>query len=70
MVGRLSKEARYEIVDLINAVIEQDSQKVLWIVLQFAIRRGNVNPQMMQKEIDGIRKPSGITSAAAFTDSS
>jgi len=54
MVGRLTRETRYEIVDLINAIIEQESEKVLWIMLHLAVRRGSFNPQKMQREIEDI----------------
>lgn len=40
MVGRLSRETRYEIIELIHAIVEKDSDRVLEIVLEFA-RGGN-----------------------------
>ncbi|MEJ5348305.1 MAG: AarF/UbiB family protein [Desulfosoma sp.] len=43
MVGRLSREMRYEIIDLIHAIVEKDSDRVLEIVLEFA--RGGPSAQ-------------------------
>lgn len=54
MVGRLSREARHDLIDLLDAVVDKDTEKVFWVLLQFAMRRGSINHQKVQREIADI----------------
>jgi len=54
MVGRLTRQTRYDLVDLMNAVFDKDTERVLWSLLQFAVRRGHLNHQKLQREISDI----------------
>ncbi len=54
MVGRLTRQSRYDLIDLMNAVFDKDAESVLWSLLQFAIRRGHINQQKLQREIADI----------------
>ncbi|MGQ9669584.1 MAG: ABC1 kinase family protein [Desulfosoma sp.] len=52
MVGRLSREMRYEIIDLIHAIVEKDSDRVLEIVLALARGGGSVEDRrLIHREI-------------------
>lgn len=54
MVGRLTRDARYDLIDLIDAVIDKDTEKVMWVLLQFAMSRGSIDQQKVQREIADI----------------
>ena len=51
MVGRLTRRTRYDLIDLINAVVEKDSEKILAILLGLARVRGNVSRRRLEREI-------------------
>ena len=51
MVGRLSTEARYGLIDFVQTIIEKDTDKILWILSQFAEIGAGANPKMIQREI-------------------
>lgn len=52
MVGRLSREMRYEIIDLIHAIVEKDSDRVLEIVLALARGGGSAEDRgLIHREI-------------------
>ncbi len=51
MVGRLSTEARYGLIDMVQTIIDRDTDKILWILSQFAEIGGKANPKMIQREI-------------------
>lgn len=54
MVGRLTRQTRYDLVDLMNAVFDKDTERVLWSLFQFTVRRGHLNQQKLQREISDI----------------
>ncbi len=54
MVGRLTRQTRYDLVDLLNAVFDKDTERVLWSLFQFVVRRGPLNQQKIQREISDI----------------
>ena len=51
MVGRLSTEARYGLIDLVQTIIDRDTDKILWILSQFAEIGTRANPKIIQREI-------------------
>ncbi|MEJ5363691.1 MAG: AarF/UbiB family protein [Desulfosoma sp.] len=51
MVGRLSRDIRYEIIDLIHAIVEKDSERVLEIVLAFARGSSAEQRSLIHREI-------------------
>lgn len=51
MVGRLTRRTRYDLIDLINAVVEKDSEKILAILLNLTQVRGSLNLRRMEREI-------------------
>ncbi len=51
MVGRLSTEARYGLIDMVQTIIDKDTDKILWILSQFAEIGARANPKMIQREI-------------------
>ncbi|RLB42618.1 MAG: ABC transporter [Deltaproteobacteria bacterium] len=51
MVGRLSTEARYALLDLVQSIVGKDTEKILWILAQFADMGTAANPRMIQREI-------------------
>jgi len=54
MVGRLSSEARDGLIDLVQTIIEQDTEKILWILSQFAEIGAGAKPKVIQREIQDI----------------
>lgn len=50
-VGRLTRETRFELIDLIKAVVEKDSRGVVDIVLRFSSQEDTVNERLLQREI-------------------
>ncbi|MBW1723096.1 MAG: phosphotransferase [Deltaproteobacteria bacterium] len=54
MVGRLTRQLRYDLVDLLLAIFERDEEKVLWTLLSLTARSGPVHRQKMQREIADI----------------
>ncbi len=51
MVGRLTRRTRYDLIDLINAVVDKDSEKILAILLNLTQVRGSLNLRRMEREI-------------------
>lgn len=51
MVGRLSRDIRYEIIDLIHAIVDKDSERVLEIVLEFARGSSAEQRSLIHREI-------------------
>jgi ubiquinone biosynthesis protein len=51
MVGRLTRRTRYDLIDLINAVVDKDSEKILSIFLSLAQVRGSISPRRLEREI-------------------
>lgn len=51
MVGRLSTEARYGLIDLVQCIVAKDAEKILWVLSQFAEIASGVNPGIIQREI-------------------
>jgi len=53
MVGRLTRKSRYEIIDLINAVVACDSERIVRVLLKKIRVRGGaeINTDMLEREI-------------------
>jgi len=51
MVGRLTNKVRYELIDLIGAVVDNDVEEVTEILISFTTGRENVNRGMLQNEV-------------------
>ena len=51
MVGRLTERVRYELVDLITAVVDNDVEEVTEALISFTTGRENVNRNMIQNEV-------------------
>uniref|UniRef100_UPI0025BC6001 ABC1 kinase family protein n=1 Tax=Desulfonatronospira sp. TaxID=1962951 RepID=UPI0025BC6001 len=51
MVGRLTNKVRYELIDLIGAVVDNDVEEVTEILISFTTGRENVNRSMLQNEV-------------------
>ena len=51
MVGRLTRKMRYELIDLINAVVDKDSEKIQDILLELARVDGSRPERRMEREI-------------------
>ncbi len=51
MVGRLTPKVRYELIDLISAVVNNDVEDVTEILISFTIGRENINRNILQNEI-------------------
>lgn len=51
MVGRLGRDIRYELIDLIRAIVEKDSERVLEIVLDFALGSSVEHRSLIHREI-------------------
>jgi ubiquinone biosynthesis protein len=51
LVGRLTRRSRYEIIDLIDAVVEKDSEAALRIILSLARPRVPVNRSKLEREV-------------------
>jgi ubiquinone biosynthesis protein len=51
MVGRLTRKMRYELIDLINAVVDKDSEKIQDILLDLARADGSRPERRMEREI-------------------
>jgi ubiquinone biosynthesis protein len=51
MVGRLSRGSRYDLVDLINAVVDKDSERILALLVKLATVRAEVSPRLLEREI-------------------
>jgi ubiquinone biosynthesis protein len=51
MVGRLTRKMRYELIDLINAVVDKDSEKIQEILLDLARADGSRPERKMEREI-------------------
>ena len=54
MVGRLSRDTRNGLIDLLQAVMEKDTEKVLWSVLNFVNRRSSPDPNKLHREMADI----------------
>ena len=51
MVGRLTRRTRYDLIDLINAVVDKDSEKILGILLNMTQGSEDVNTNRLEREI-------------------
>ena len=51
MVGRLTRRTRYELIDLINAVVDKDSERILAILINLARVDGEIMSRRMEREI-------------------
>ena len=51
MVGRLTRRTRYELIDLINAVVDKDSERILTILVNLAQVDGDLMVRRMEREI-------------------
>jgi ubiquinone biosynthesis protein len=51
MVGRLARRTRYDLIDLINAVVDKDSEKILAVLLNLTQVKGSLNLRRMEREI-------------------
>jgi ubiquinone biosynthesis protein len=51
MVGRLTRRTRYDLIDLINAVVDKDSEKILAILLNLTEVGGDINASRLEREI-------------------
>ncbi len=51
MVGRLTNKVRYELIDLIGAVVDNDVEEVTEILISFTMGRENVNRTVLQNEV-------------------
>jgi ubiquinone biosynthesis protein len=51
MVGRLTRRARYELIDLINAVVDKDSERIEEIFIALARADGSRPERSMEREI-------------------
>ncbi len=51
MVGRLTDKVRFELVDLISAVVDNDVEIITDILLGFTIGKENVNRDILQNEV-------------------
>ncbi|MFP4084762.1 MAG: ABC1 kinase family protein [Desulfonatronovibrio sp.] len=51
MVGRLTDKIRFELIDLISAVVENDVEMITDILLGFTIGKENVNRDILQNEV-------------------
>jgi ubiquinone biosynthesis protein len=51
MVGRLTRRTRYELIDLINAVVDKDSERILGILINLTQVDGNIFRRRMEREI-------------------
>ncbi len=51
MVGRLTRRTRYELIDLINAVVDKDSERILAILISLTQVDGEIMSRRMEREI-------------------
>lgn len=51
MVGRLTRETRFQLIDLISAIVEKDSERVMEILIQLSQRTTVPNEAYLQREI-------------------
>ena len=51
MVGRLTRRTRYELIDLINAVVDKDSEKIQQILINVTQADGMAMTRRMEREI-------------------
>jgi ubiquinone biosynthesis protein len=51
MVGRLTRRTRYELIDLINAVVDKDSERILGILINLTGVDGEIMVRRMEREI-------------------
>lgn len=51
LVGRLTRRSRYELIDLINAVVDKDSETILKLILSIAQSQATVNKSKLEREI-------------------
>jgi ubiquinone biosynthesis protein len=51
MVGRLTRRTRYELIDLINAVVDKDSERILAILVNLTQVDGEITSRRMEREI-------------------
>ncbi len=51
MVGRLTEEARFEVIEVIKSVVDKDSERLLDILLRFSSWEADINERLLQREI-------------------
>jgi ubiquinone biosynthesis protein len=51
MVGRLTRRTRYELIDLINAVVDKDSEKIKEILINLTQADGRAIPRVLERQI-------------------
>ncbi len=51
LVGRLTRSSRYELIDLINAVVEKDSETIIRLILSLAQPQVTVNRSRLEREV-------------------
>jgi len=51
LVGRLTRSSRYELIDLINAVVEKDSETIIRLILSIAQPQVTVNRTRLEREV-------------------
>ncbi len=51
MVGRLTRESRYELIDLIQAIVENDTEKLVKMLISIARPAVDINKRDMERDI-------------------
>jgi len=51
MVGRLPRESRYALTELIQAVVEKDAERISWLLSQFVTMEGAPDLRALQRDI-------------------
>lgn len=51
MVGRLTRETRFEVIEIIKAVVEKDSEKLVDLLLHFTDWDVDLNQRLLQREV-------------------
>lgn len=51
MVGRLPTEVRYDLIDLVQAFVEKDTEEVVGIMLEFVSGGENVDRRLLENEV-------------------
>ncbi len=51
MVGRLTPDARFEVIEIITAIVQKDSERLMDILLRFADWNTEINQRLLQREL-------------------
>lgn len=51
MVGRLTEEARFEVIEVIKSVVDKDSERLMDILLRFSRWDSDINERLLQREL-------------------